>query len=124
MIYHVSANAPREGNGTKERPFRRISDADHFHIIRIVLDARPVGECDVTAGGNQLVQIGGTFNSLTGTLTPMLVGALIGSVTKDTAITDVNTVLYIAMGVFAATFVVLSLIPFVEPEQEKTNVSV
>ena len=74
--------------------------------------------------GNQLVQIGGTFNSLTGTLTPMLVGALIGSVTKDTAITDVNTVLYIAMGVFAATFVVLSLIPFVEPEQEKTNVSV
>ena len=74
--------------------------------------------------GNQLVQIGGTFNSLTGTLTPMLVGALIGSVTKDTAITDVNTVLYIAMGVFAATFVVLSFVPFVEPEQEKSKVSV
>ena len=74
--------------------------------------------------GNQLVQIGGTFNSLTGTLTPMLVGALIGTVTKNTAITDVNIVLYIAMGVFAATYVILSLIPFVEPEQEKTEASV
>lgn len=74
--------------------------------------------------GNQLVQIGGTFNSLTGTLTPMLVGALIGTVTKDTAISDVNTVLYIAMGVFAATYVILTFVPFVEPEQEKSNVSV
>ena len=74
--------------------------------------------------GNQLVQIGGTFNSLTGTLTPMLVGALIGTVTKNTAMTDVDTVLYIAMGVFAATYVVLSFVPFVEPEQEESNVSV
>ena len=27
MIYYVSANAPREGNGSKETPFRRINDA-------------------------------------------------------------------------------------------------
>ena len=74
--------------------------------------------------GNQLVQIGGTFNSTLGTLTPMLVGALIGTVTKDTAITDVNTVLYIAMGVFAVTFLILTFIPFVEPDPEKTDVSV
>ena len=74
--------------------------------------------------GNQLVQIGGTFNSLTGTLTPMLVGALIGAVTAETQIADVNTVLYIAMGVFAATFSVLLFVPFVEPEQDKTNASV
>ena len=74
--------------------------------------------------GNQLVQIGGTFNSLLGTLTPMLVGALIGSVTKDTLITDVNLVLFIAMGVFAATFVILTFVPFVEPEQEKNDISV
>ncbi len=74
--------------------------------------------------GNQLVQIGGTFNSLMGTLTPMLVGALIGAVTADTVITDVNLVLYIAMGVFAATFLVLLFVPFVEPEQEKSNASV
>lgn len=74
--------------------------------------------------GNQLVQIGGTFNSLTGTLTPMLVGALIGAVTAETQIADVNTVLFIAMGVFAATFAVLIFVPFVEPEQDKANTNV
>ena len=76
--------------------------------------------------GNQFVQIGGTFNSLTGTLTPMLVGALIGTVTAGTQIADVNTVLYIAMGVFLATFAVLVFVPFVEPEQsvEKSDVTV
>ncbi len=74
--------------------------------------------------GNQLVQIGGTFNSLTGTLTPMLIGALIGAVTAETQIAAVNTVLFNAMGVFAATFAVLIFIPFVEPEQEKSDASV
>ncbi len=74
--------------------------------------------------GNQLVQVGGTFNSLMGTLTPMLVGALIGAVTADTQIADVNTVLFIAMGVFAATFVILTFVPFVEPAQETTDLKV
>lgn len=69
--------------------------------------------------GNQLIQIGGTCNSLTGTLTPMFVGALIGAVTKDTAITDVNLVLFIAMGVFAAAFLVLSMIPISDPDANK-----
>ena len=35
--------------------------------------------------GNQLIQTGGSLNSLSATLTPLFVGALIGSVTKDTA---------------------------------------
>lgn len=74
--------------------------------------------------GNQLVQIGGSFNSLMGTVTPMLVGALIGAVTAETQIADVNTVLFMAMGVFAATFCILIFVPFVEPEQDKTNASV
>ncbi len=65
--------------------------------------------------GNQLIQIGGTFNSLAGTLTPMFVGALIGTVTKDTAISNVNPVLFIAMGVFAAAFLILSFIPIKDP---------
>lgn len=71
--------------------------------------------------GNQLVQIGGTFNSLLGTLTPMFVGALIGQVSKDTQIADVNPVLYIAMGVFFVTFIILSFIRFSEPEQPKAD---
>lgn len=71
--------------------------------------------------GNQLNLIGGTFNSLMGTLTPMLVGALIGTVTKNTAITDVNLVLYMAMGVFAATFVILSFVPIQDPENSSNE---
>ncbi|MBO7623065.1 MAG: MFS transporter [Bacteroidales bacterium] len=67
--------------------------------------------------GNQYVQIGGTFNSLMGTLTPMLVGALIGTLTAQTVIKDVNPVLYIAMGVFLAAFIALSFIPIEDPEE-------
>ena len=66
--------------------------------------------------GNQLNMIGTTFNSLCGTATPILVGALIGQVTKDTKIADVNLVLYIALAVFAAAFLILSFIPIKNPE--------
>lgn len=66
--------------------------------------------------GNQLVQIGGTFNSLMGTITPMFVGALIVAVTKDTVITDVNTVMFIAMGVFLFTFIILAFVPIENPQ--------
>lgn len=71
--------------------------------------------------GNQYIQIGGTFNSLAGTLTPMFVGALIGQITSQTAITDVNPVLFIAMGVFAAAFIILLFIPISDPVQPKTT---
>ncbi len=71
--------------------------------------------------GNQLNMIGGTLNSLAGTLTPLFVGALIGQVTKSTSMVDVNPVLYIAMGVFAAAFVILSFIPIQDPEIGKTD---
>ncbi len=71
--------------------------------------------------GNQLNLIGGTLNSLAGTLTPMLVGALIGTVTKNTTIADVNLVLFIAMTVFALAFVILSFIPIADPEMGKAT---
>ncbi|MBR5099900.1 MAG: MFS transporter [Bacteroidales bacterium] len=71
---------------------------------------------------NQYIQIGGTFNSLMGTLTPMLVGALIGTLTAQTKIADVNPVLFIAMGVFAAAFIALLFIPIEDPEAVKTQV--
>ena len=70
--------------------------------------------------GNQLNMIGTTFNSLAGTATPMLVGALIGQITNDTKVADVNLVMYIAMAVFAAAFVVLSFIPITNPDQSST----
>ena len=66
--------------------------------------------------GNQLNLMGGTLNSLSGTLTPMLVGALIGEVTKETDFVEINLVLYIAMAVFAGAFIALALIPIQDPE--------
>lgn len=71
--------------------------------------------------GNQLLQIGGTFNSLAATLTPIFVGALIGTISKDSIISDVNPVLYIAMGVFAVVFVVLSAVKIPEPHIVKAD---
>ena len=59
--------------------------------------------------GNQFIQIGGTMNSLAGTLTPFLVGVLIGTVTDKTAMSDVAPLLFIAMAVFAIAFVIISL---------------
>ena len=71
--------------------------------------------------GNQLNLIGGTLNSLSGTLTPMLVGALIGEVTKTTDFVEINLVLYIAMAVFATAFFVLALVPIKDPEIGKVT---
>ncbi|MBP3517294.1 MAG: MFS transporter [Parabacteroides sp.] len=71
--------------------------------------------------GNQLIQIGGSFNSVMGTLTPMLVGVLVGEITKQTSIADVYPVLFIAMGVFAFAFVVLFFSQLPEPHSEKAK---
>ena len=69
------------------------------------------------ARSNQYIQIGGSFNSLMGTLTPMLVGSLIGTLTAQSVISDVNPVLFIAMGVFALAFIILLFVPIEDPEQ-------
>ena len=66
--------------------------------------------------GNQLNLIGGTLNSLSGALTPMLVGAIVGETLVGKTIADVNIVLYIAMAVFAVIFLVLFFTPIAEPE--------
>ncbi|MDR2882227.1 MAG: MFS transporter [Alistipes sp.] len=71
--------------------------------------------------GNQLIQTGGAFNSLMATVTPMMVGAMIGEVSKS-VITDVFPLLYIAMGVFAASFCILLFIPMLNPTQTAADV--
>ena len=72
--------------------------------------------------GNQLNMIGGTLNSLTGALTPMLVGALIGQSLAGKEIDDVNVVFYIAMAVFALVYLVIRLTPIAEPQATGENV--
>ena len=66
--------------------------------------------------GNQLLQIGGSCNSLAGTLTPMLVGVLIGTVTEDTAMTDVTPLLFVGIAVFVIAFVIVSRLKIDEPQ--------
>lgn len=66
--------------------------------------------------GNQLNLTGGTINSLAGALTPMLVGAIIGSELAGKSITDVNSVLFMAIAVFLVVFLVIWFTPLAEPE--------
>ena len=69
--------------------------------------------------GNQFIQIGGTLNSLTGTLTPLLVGMLVGTVSATTSMSDVTPLLFIAMGVFAIAFVIILAVNIPEPAKER-----
>lgn len=71
--------------------------------------------------GNQLIQTGGSLNSLAGTLTPLLVGAMIGQVTDKTSMSDVSPLLMIAMGIFAASFLIIYFTKLQEPEQAEGN---
>jgi FHS family L-fucose permease-like MFS transporter len=70
--------------------------------------------------GNQLIQIGGSFNSVMATFTPAFVGILIGEAAKAT-IKDVFPVMYIAMGVFALVGIVLWAVSIPEPHAERSS---
>jgi FHS family L-fucose permease-like MFS transporter len=67
--------------------------------------------------GNQLIQIGGSLNSLTGTLTPLLVGLLIGTLTAETTMSAVAPLLFIGIAVFALSFIIISRVDIPEPQQ-------
>ena len=68
--------------------------------------------------GNQLIQIGGAFNSAAAVAVYIILGALIGEVTKETGIVDAAPAMYIALGIFVAAFVVLLFTKVSEPKQE------
>ncbi len=68
--------------------------------------------------GNQLIQVGGSFNSVMATFTPVFVGILIGEATKAN-ITDVFPILYIALGVFALVFFILLVARIPEPHADQ-----
>lgn len=73
--------------------------------------------------GNQLIQLGGSLNSLAGTLTPLFVGMLIGVVTQDTSMTNVAPLLWIAMGVFVLAFIIISFVTIPEPHMHKKGMA-
>lgn len=72
--------------------------------------------------GNQLIQTGGTLNSLSGTLTPMLVGMLVGTLTKQTTMASVAPLVITGIVIFALSFVVISFVKIPEPQQNLSKV--
>ena len=73
--------------------------------------------------GNQLIQIGGAFNSAAAVAVYITMGALIGEVTKDTGISDATPALFIAGGIFVVAFIVLLFTKINEPEQAPVETS-
>ena len=67
--------------------------------------------------GNQLIQFGGSINSIGATITPMLVGYLMGAEAGRT-LEKANPALFLAMGIFALAFIVLSFVSIPEPHKE------
>ncbi len=73
--------------------------------------------------GNQLIQTGGAFNSAAAVAVYILMGALIGEVTKETGIADATPALAIAGGIFVVAFIVLLFTKIDEPEQAPVEMS-
>ncbi len=67
--------------------------------------------------GNQLVQMGGSLNSLSGTLTPMLVGVLVGTLTKETTMATVAPLVITGIVIFVLAFIIISFIRIEEPQK-------
>lgn len=70
--------------------------------------------------GNSFIQFGNTFNSVGGTITPILVGYLVGDF-ATAQIADAYPAMYIAMGVFALAFVVIALNKIPEPHLQSAK---
>jgi len=67
--------------------------------------------------GNQLIQFGGSLNSMAATIVPIFGGYLIGDASKA-MLSDTTPALYIAMGIFATAFIVLLSVAIPEPHME------
>ena len=72
--------------------------------------------------GNQLIQVAGSVNSIGATIVPVLVGYLMGDAAKAT-ISDADPALFLAMGIFAVTFIVLFSMSIPEPSLERQQKS-
>ena len=68
--------------------------------------------------GNQLVQLGGSCNSVGGTIAPILLGYLIGGQASEATVADAAPALIIAMAIFAVAFVVIYFSAIPEPHME------
>ena len=68
--------------------------------------------------GNQLIQWGGSCNSIGGTIAPVFVGWLVGGTIAEARVAKAAPVMIIAMAIFALAFVVIMLTNIPEPHME------
>ncbi len=73
--------------------------------------------------GNQLIQLGGVFNSSAAVAVYILMGALIGEISKDTKIADATPALMIALAIFVVALIVILFTKIEEPEQAPVDVN-
>lgn len=69
--------------------------------------------------GNQLLQFGGSCNSIGGTIAPILLGYLIGGEAKTATVGQAAPAMIIAMAIFALAFVVIFFTRIPEPHMER-----
>ena len=68
--------------------------------------------------GNQLIQWGGSCNSIGGTIAPIFVGWLVGGSIADATVAKAAPVMIIAMAIFAIAFLIIRLTNIPEPHME------
>ena len=71
--------------------------------------------------GNQLIQWGGSCNSIGGTIAPIFVGWLVGGSIQDATVSKAAPVMIIAMSIFALAFVVIWFSNIPEPHMESAE---
>ena len=68
--------------------------------------------------GNRLIQLGGSCNSIGGTLAPILLGYLVGGTVETATVRDAAPAMIIAMAIFALAAVIIALTKIPEPHME------
>ncbi len=71
--------------------------------------------------GNQLLQLGGSCNSVGGTLAPILLGYLIGGEASAATVSQAAPAMISAMAIFAVAFVIIALTKIPEPHMESAE---
>ena len=68
--------------------------------------------------GNRLIQLGGSCNSIGGTIAPILLGYLVGGSLDNASVKDAAPAMLIAMAIFALAAVIIALTKIPEPHME------
>ena len=68
--------------------------------------------------GNRLIQLGGSCNSIGGTIAPILLGYLVGGSLETATVKDAAPAMILAMAIFALAAIIIALTKIPEPHME------